>query len=378
MSKMKLVLLDTDAYFIEMVTSYVRSTDYSATFTVSAYTTKEAGFAFIERSGEPFILLAHDSFLPLPERVYDREHGCMLIVSDLQVVADIVEYPVVCKYQPLNQLMSIVVSHYNEFATHRTLKGNRSSQVISVYSAVGGSGKTMTAVHLARELVLAGRRVFYATLEELPGASWFEPFPAEEASHFSRMLYYGKTDAKLQTARVERYKRTHSVMGFDCFPGNGEAMELAEMSEADTETLVRSLQNTGGYDYIVLDLDSSLHPRVQCALKQSDHIVWLVADERIQWEKTKVRIRQTANGQSDSDWMKKLTVIVNKFSGTLSNDAHDLPAPIKGYLPYIPEWKSFARMDSVQARCAFSESLASLVWFRTLVEPPEVQQHAAG
>ncbi|MFE5317369.1 AAA family ATPase [Paenibacillus sp. NPDC056579] len=378
MPKMKLVLLDTDAYFIEMVTSYIRAADYSGTFTVSAFTTKEHGFAFIEHSNEPFILLVHESFMPLPERVYQREHGCMLIVSDLQVVADIVEYPIICKYQPLNQLMSVVISHYNEFTRSRILKGNRSSEVISIYSAAGGSGKTLTAMHLARELVLAGQRVFYITLEELPSASWIGSASNEESGHFSRMLFYGKSDRKLQSAKVERMKRKHSLLGFDYFPGNEEAAELAEMLESDTEALIGALQATGSYDYILLDLDSASHPRVRSALKLSDHIVWLVVDERVQWEKTRMRMRPAASGFSETERLGKVTLLVNKFHGSLSNNAHDLLVPIHGYLPYIPEWKTFSRMEGVLSRSAFSESLAALPWFQALTGEAEVQRHVVG
>ncbi|WP_028551726.1 AAA family ATPase [Paenibacillus sp. UNC451MF] len=368
MSKMKLVLLDADTYFIDRITAYTRTSDYASTFTVSAFTNREQGFSYIERSSENFILLVHESFIPLPELVFQRQHGCMLIVSDFPATGDIVEYPVVCKFQPLNQLLAHVISHYNEFTSSRMLKGDKTSQVVSVYSAVGGSGKTLTALHLARELALVGRNVFYINLEQLPSTLWIEQGESVEEHCFSRMLYYGKSDAKLQIAKVERYKRRHSVFGFDYFPGNGESLELAEMSEKDTESLVKAVLATGAYDCVLLDLDSSLFPRVKASLKVSDHVLWLVQDDSIQWEKCHTRMSQWMDCQMETDWRHKCAILVNKFNGTLHNSESQLPLPIAGYLPYIPEWKSFGRTEIVLKRSAFSESLASLNWFRSLVQ----------
>ncbi|WP_282935450.1 hypothetical protein [Paenibacillus sp. RC67] len=361
---MKLVLLDTDTYFIERITAFTRTSEYASTFIVSAFTNKEQGFAFIERTNENYILLVHESFLPLPDLVFQRQLGCLLIVSDSPASGDIVEYPVVCKYQPLNQLLAHIISHYNEFTSSRMLKGNKSSQVISIYSAVGGSGKTLTALHLARELVLVGRSVFYINLEQLPSTLWMESSEGEEPS-FSRMLYYGKTDPKLQIAKVERYKRRHSTLGFDYFPGNCEPLELAEMSDKDTESLVRAVLASGAYDCVLVDLDSSLYPRIEACLKLSDHVLLLLQDDCIQWEKCSKRLRQLVESHGEPNWKHKYKLLVNKFNGSLNNSESQLPLPISGYLPYIPEWKTFGRMDIVQKRGAFSESLAALSWFRT-------------
>ncbi|UQZ81628.1 CobQ/CobB/MinD/ParA nucleotide binding domain protein [Paenibacillus konkukensis] len=367
MSKMKLVLLDDDAYFIEMVTAYVRTSEYSAAFTVSAFTTREHGFAYIEQASEAFILLAHERFMPLPERVFEKRHGCLMIVTDLPAAADIVEYPVLCKYQPLNRLLSHVVSHYNEFTASRLLKGNRSAQVISVYSAAGGSGKTMTAMHLARELSLTGRKVFYLNMEELPTVAWIEREEEPDKSGFSRMLYYGKNDPKLQAAKVDQYKRKHGTMGFDYFPGNHEPLELAEMSSKDVEALVQSVLASGAYDFVLLDLDTSLHPRVVASLQLSHQVLWLTLDEYVHWNKMKGRLQQLYSMPWGPDWMHKVSLVVNKFSGTLSNESSGLPVAVSGYLPYIPEWKSYGRADAILVRGAFSESLAALPMFRSMV-----------
>jgi len=366
MSKMKLVVLDTDSYFIERITAYIRTSDFASTFTVSAFTNKEQGFAYIEQASEQYILLVHESFMPLPERVFQRQSGCMLILSDFPASGDIVEYPVLCKFQPLNQLLAHVISHYNEFTSSQMLKGDKETQVVSIYSAVGGSGKTLTALHLARELSLAGRRVFYLSLEQLPSSIWVESDTGgEEDSSFSRMLYYGKSDSKLQIAKVERYKKRHSIWGFDYFPGNCEPLELAEMSAKDTEMMVRAVLASGAYDCVLLDLDSTLFPRVEAALKISDHILWLIQDDCIQWDKCSVRMRQWMDRQEEPAWSHKCSLIVNKFNGALSSSERKLPLPISGYLPYIPEWKSYARLDIVHIRGTFSESLTSLDWFRS-------------
>ncbi|MFD0682433.1 MULTISPECIES: AAA family ATPase [unclassified Paenibacillus] len=364
MSKMKLVLLEQDSYFIDMISSYIRTSDYAETFTMSVFTTKEQGFSYIGRTQELYILLVNESFMPLPELVFRQQHGCLILLSNTRVQADIVEYPVLCKYQPLNQLLSHIVSHFNEFTTSRMLKGNRSSEVIAVYSAVGGSGKTLAAVHLARELTYKGMRVFYLNFEQLPSPSWLKGAGSESENCFSRMLYYGKTDPRVQSAKVERYKRKHHAMGFDFFPGVSDSAEMSEMTELDTESIIKAVLATGRYDCILLDLDSSLYPRTLASLKLSDSVLWLVIDDRIHLEKTMLQIRQFADKEvlSAKEVSQKLRLVFNKYSGSMKNEVAALEFPVLGYLPYIPEWKAIGTMDVLQARGVFSENLAALSW----------------
>jgi cellulose biosynthesis protein BcsQ len=367
MAKMRLVLLEQDHYFIDMLSSYIRTSEYAETFTMSVFTTKEQGFMFIKQTEEPYILLVHESFMPLPERVYQQQHGCLIILNDIAAQADIVEYPVLCKYQPLNQLLSHIVSHFNEYTSSRMLRGNRSADIIAVYSAVGGSGKTLAAVHLARELVYQGKRVFYVNLEQLPSLSWLEEGKGEEENGFSRMLYYGKSDSRLQAAKVERFKRKHRVMGFDYFPGASEPAEMSEMTEQDTESLIKSVLASGAYDCVLLDLDSSLHPRVTASLKICEQVLWLIIDDRIHLEKTRLQMRQLMElGVFPENGLNhKLRLVVNKYSGMMSSGTAALQLPVSGCLPYIPEWKAVGSMDVLQTRGAFSESLAALAWIHS-------------
>ncbi|PZE21818.1 AAA family ATPase [Paenibacillus xerothermodurans] len=374
MSKMQLVLLEQDAYFIDMFSTYVRSSEQAERFAMTVFTSKEQGFEFINRSRETYILLAHESFMPLPERAF--QHGCLIILSETPVSIDMLEYPVLCKFQPLNQLLSHVVSHFNEYTSSRMLTGNRKSEVIAVYSAVGGCGKTLTAAHLARELAYQGKRVFYLSFEQLPSAAWMEPSAAADENYFSRMLYYGKTDARVQTAKVELYKRRHGIMGFDYFPGVSEPTEMDEMTAEDTNSLIQAVLATGGYDTVMLDLESSLHPRVTTALRLSDHVLWLAVDDRIHLDKTRMRLKQMTAVSQDQEMIHKMQFIINKYSGSMSNAADSLPLPVSGFLPYIPEWKTFSSVESLQVRGEFSESLAAL--FRISVSAAEADNLVVG
>ncbi|NHN30717.1 AAA family ATPase [Paenibacillus agricola] len=362
MVKMKLVLLEEDHYFVDMCASYIRTSEHAETFMLAVFTNKEQGFAYVEQTKEPYILLVHEGFLPLPEQVFQQRSGCLIILSDTFTAADIVEYPVLCKYQPLNQLLSHMISHFNEYTSSSKLKGNRSAAVISVYSAVGGSGKTLTAVHLARELFHQGARVFYLNLEQLPSRSWIEGGSKPEETYFSRILYYGKADVQLQTAKVELYKRRHPLMGFDYFPGMVEPAEMEEMTAKDTESLIRSILATGVYDKVVIDLDSTVQPRTLAALRLSDQVMWLVVDDRVHLEKTDALMKQLKlrATQENEEWLRKITILVNKFNGVLLNNRDAFPAAISGFLPYVPEWKAYGSIEALQARGAFSESLSKL------------------
>ncbi|QGS68933.1 hypothetical protein CV093_12395 [Oceanobacillus sp. 143] len=54
----------------------------------------------------------------------------------------------------------------------------------------------------------------------------------------------------------------------DYFDIEINADELLEFNESDVKRLINGIVETGSYDYIVIDLDSSLHERNIAALKK--------------------------------------------------------------------------------------------------------------
>jgi cellulose biosynthesis protein BcsQ len=143
---------------------------------------------------------------------------------------------------------------------------------------------------------------------------------------------------------------------------------MEEMSGNAVETILQVLALQGDYDYIIIDLDHSLHERIIRALSMSHQIIWLVLDDLNNIHKSaavaqEFRVRFSG---SSSQWMEKVHYVLNKFTGKISNDFLIKGIQISGQLPYVPQWKSVYRAEQLMSENAFHGHL--LQWFYSVKE----------
>ncbi|CAG7648190.1 hypothetical protein ACFQI7_12970 [Paenibacillus allorhizosphaerae] len=361
-AKMTLLLLDSDAYFGDMLSAYIRSSDYAARFTIRCFRSFEQGIRFVVETKEPFILLIHESWLPLPDEVYRIKLGCTVIISNQQASQGLLEYPVLCKYQPLDQLLSAVIAHYNEYSVSDPLRGMKGTKVVAVYSTTGGAGKTLTAVHLAQQLTLQGERAGCLSLEMLPSRAWYPSEGAASSEAFSSLLYYAKTNPQQIAGRLEKWKLKHPSFKFDYIPPTANAAEWREMDGADAKAMIGGIAAAGMYDVLVVDLDSFPNEVTQGVLTLADRVIWLLLDDYVYLQKTEEMLeRWKRDIPALPDALNNKRIFVqNKRTGDPLNDFNCLGLTVDGILPYVPEWKAFTRVEHMY-NSAFAQAAAELL-----------------
>ncbi|UJF35956.1 nucleotide-binding protein [Paenibacillus hexagrammi] len=256
--------------------------------------------------------------------------------------------PFLYRYQGLQQLLTRLLAFYGEKQrTHTSMRMNKRTEVYSVYSSVGGSGKTVTAIHLARQLAYRGHRVFYVSLESVSSAS---AMLQGAASKFSQLLYYAKSTPELLIPRIELLKSRDPRLGFDYLTPHDQIREMQEMKGEDVRILVEALLTSEQYDYLILDLESSLHPRIVKALELSDEVFWIVLDDLPHLFKTRAFQQQIGA-------LRQVHFVLNKFTGKYMNDLASLEDEVAGKLPYIPDWKAVYESEQVWQSALFSEQV---------------------
>jgi MinD-like ATPase involved in chromosome partitioning or flagellar assembly len=357
---MLLVILDSDTAFIDMLSSYIRTTELAERFTVKSFTSREQGVAFLERTRENCILLIHQSFFPLPKEVFRHPIGCTLLLSDTIADSDGLEYPVLFKFQPLNQLMTQVIGHYND-ASYAPLRGKNRTEVLAIYSATGGTGKTVLSLNMAKQAALAGQNVFYFNLEMFNSASLILHSSGKEA--FAQLLYYAKTNPKQLSAKIGQLASYHHELAFHFLDPLTNMKEFNEMSADDVKTIIDALVSVGIYHRIIVDLESSLHPRIIAALEKCDRLYWLVLDDPQQIYKTLSMVKQLCclDGINGTDILNKSGMILNKHTEQWLNPLNHLGLRRAGVLPYIPQWKSYGHMEQLLRSVPFQEQVMKLL-----------------
>ncbi|MCL6458221.1 MAG: AAA family ATPase, partial [Gorillibacterium sp.] len=265
-------------------------------------------------------------------------------------------------FQPLDQFSAKLI----EFCMDRipATQSEQPSQgnVISVYSAAGGTGKTMTAWNLARSLAFYGHKVFLLDLQTVQTPSPFScSQDGEEGGRSARLLYYLKSKPLGLSARISALKSVDPLSKLDFMEPIEQAGEVESLTLEHVLVLIHSLVSMG-YDFVVIDLDSSFNERIKATISISNLVLWLVTDDINCLMKTQKAIQQlTRPNMVGSKDAAQTLFVLNRFTGGLNNDLAAFNIEPAVYLPYVPSWKSVASASRLLDETVIQEALAGLI-----------------
>lgn len=339
MSRIQFVIADSNIEYIERFKLYIRESEYANRLLLKSFSQEETLEQFLDENPSVQIIFAEEKFLS--ERVKRYPIDLILLIGEKN--SESASFRSLSKYQPLNQLISQILSIYAEHRKNEWTgpNGDKNTTIISVYSAAGGTGKTVTAVNLAKQIASKGAKVFYLNLEILSSTKMF--FPHTDSNDISKILYYIKSSPKQLIAKIENLKKYDPYSKVEYFDPALNLQDMSEISSEDIMVLLNALVQLRIYDYIIIDLDSSTHQRITEALKNSDVILWLLLDDIQSLHKTKWLIdfyRQLFQEKFDS-FYRCIHFVLNRHLGEpLKNNPNEYGIEISYFLPYIPEWKA--------------------------------------
>lgn len=354
-------LLDQDTVYMDRVADYLRASDFNRKFTLKQFTNRADLEAYLCGSNRVDILAVDQQMLlsiPAGDRGKLAASAALCLQFGEEKNAESEGIPFLLKYQPLNQLLSQVESLSAEKGLRecKVFSTEKKGRIVAVYSAVGGCGKTTISGNLASQLSLHGYKVFYLNLEWLCSASFFPPGPDPES--FGRLLYYLNFDQEFAYRKLPALKTIDPVTKVEYLNPLTQLEEIEEMSFDQASFLVKALAESGDYDFIIADLDASLHERIAGVISQSDILLWILQDDVNVLKKTAALW---------SEWVRRSgaqnlhfpdpSFWINKYTGSLANDlsAHGIE-PIST-LPYIPHWKMVSSADHLIKEPVFQQHI---------------------
>ncbi|TQR44191.1 ParA family protein [Paenibacillus popilliae] len=361
MEKLSLVIGSSEQDYLEMLISYVRQSEFVSSISIKAFSNKEHLISYLNKPSLTHITLVEPDFID--EAEIRESWGMLIFLTNSQFSKQSEAYPSVFKYQPIHLLISTVKTLYLE--QHEVIAeqsvGNGNAKVISFYSMVGGTGKTTAALNLSRELSLAGMKVMYINLEDISSLPvWFNTKPGHG---FAEILYYVKSNKKQVIAKVNQHKKTDIDSGLVYIEPITNHSEIEDITREDVISLIEVIVQSMDYDYVVLDCETSFHERIMGALECSHHILCFVLDDIQCIYKTEIGLSymEASDPNKYSHIFSKMHFILNKYTGTVSNEINFTDLGIEGYLPYVPKWKNVKSGEALLASQEFNTEVLRLI-----------------
>lgn len=338
MKKIRIVVGDSNSNYLESLAAFFRRSEHKSRFIVTYFSQKEKMEAFLRDSETTDILLLSTDFHT--QGSYIQQEASIILLEDDNIKAKKENgTQSVYRYQRLDQLVSQVLSFYYERnqSAGKLLARSKQTKVLSVFSPAGGSGKSVLAANLCKQLALNDNKTFYLNLELMNTTSLY--FTSSEDNPSLQIFYYVKSESPQLLSKIEALKKYDPYSMVDYFDVAVSADEMLDIKEEDVIRLVNGIVETGSYDYVVVDLDSSLHERNLAAIKEADQIIWPISNDHQSLLKTKAFFEEEAKLAGKENIIRdKTTILINKFNGNLSGEPESYGITIDGYLPFVESW----------------------------------------
>lgn len=219
----------------------------------------------------------YDVFLFSPDLFVLDEQLFMEIKADLKVllcdendsVKDIFSnMKRIEKYQRISQIYKDLLNLYSEVCGRDTAFGDAATEIIAVYSPVGGAGKTTVALVLAMKYAKSSKRTFYINMEDMASEDCFLPQGGKKGlSDLMRFIYSdANIGMKIQGMLKSKYDNLFYIDHFS------SPNDLYDMNVEDVQELLHAVQKSGLFDVVIVDMGTSLDKKSLTIFELSGHV----------------------------------------------------------------------------------------------------------
>ncbi len=267
MKQIRIAVADEDTYSLRQLTNYlVKNTQ---AFEVYSFAKKESFVRFLQEEQMDILLLTEE----MRSEATDAAQAVVKCLLCEEKNDDVTGYEVIRKYQKTAALVGDIMLLYSKQSGKADVlaRGERKTQLIGVYSPVGGSGKTAIALLLAQQLVRDRKKVFYQNWE---GIDSTQGVLAPEAQVcLSDLLVSIRAGEHGVGVAVLSKMCTPVHSGFSYINPRESSLELSEVSLTEQTALIREIVQLGQFDYVLLDFDSEMNESKLALLALCDRIV---------------------------------------------------------------------------------------------------------
>lgn len=328
--KIKLAILEKDHNYLSRFVSAFE-TKYFDKFEIYSFTDQKVAVDTLE-SAKIDVLIANDffemDFSKLPKRC-----GFAYLVdsSDVDTVNN---QRAICKFQRADLIYKQILSIYAENAGSISgLKfGDDSAKIIAFEPISGGCGSSCVAAACALHFAAKGAKVLYLNLERFGSADSY--FSGEGQFDMSDVIFALKSKKANLPLKLESCVKK-DPRGVCFYSQSKIALDMMELTSEDILSLISEIRLSGGYNFIILDMDFSVDKEILKILKQAHAVVWVGDGSDVSNSKLfrTFNALTTMEQKEESPLTSRLVLIYNKFSNKTSKTLNEIGIKNVGGIP---------------------------------------------
>lgn len=325
--KIKTAFLDKDLEYLHRITVYFQQ-NYSEKVEVYAFSEEKSFEEFIKNNSCHVILCDTAFSIPKEDNLSDAVLVYFVDASTSDVYQ---EKKVIAKYQKVSQiykeLLNIAAENMNSVVFQN---GGNATQMVVFTAPQGGSGASTIANAYALQKVKENKKVFYLNLEKISNTSLY--FKGEGTLTLSDVLFDIKSKKNNVMIKMESAIRVDQS-GVEFFKECKNPNDRLEVSMEDLEILLRNIYNIKEYDFIVVDIETTLDQEFQTVITKYANEIILISDGTEGSNQKLVKlteILQVWEQQFNNDIIGRSKIIYNRFSSSNGMQIKGLPIETVG------------------------------------------------
>lgn len=332
MSKPTIILADTDANYISSLElKFIGTLDERINLEIITDRKYFNEYFSIPRTAE--ILAVSDELYSEELHKHNISNICVLIEKPESGDTEDLEVKSVYKYSSLKEIYNEIIG----MSSNPDLRGNATNtdtQVIMVYSPIGGAGKTSVAIGLSTCLA-ANKRVLYVDAEEM---NTFSCLLAGDDFISANCYSEFRADNSRMYLNVKPQIRTERFSYLPPFKGS---LSSTGISMSAIIKFIEFAKASKDYDYIVVDADSTYSDEKAELMSLANKVFMIVMQDKVSAHKMNVLLHNA--NCTDAE---KYIFICNRYIADAPN--YIVSTGKKKYIvsEFIAESEGFSELDA--------------------------------
>lgn len=355
-----LIIADNDEIFVKILEEYIFR-NHGDEFEIRTYTSKEYLEKFFSTPRKVDILLLNPKFefkgmkeqyinnivfISNDEESYNLEYDSIFRFGELNVICD--------------KLKNINIKNDDEVELKASKFISEKSKVTTVYSPIGGVGKSTIAVSIAVDLSLKGNSVLYLNLENMSSINaYFKPRKTtSNLSHIIEQLSFGGSQLN-QYINESIIKDGETNVNYINPADNIFAIE--QVTSDDIKYLINTLKELKRFNHIIIDTSSTYDTVKKAIIDASDKIIMPLEQNII----GKQKVINFLNCIDETE-LHNFVPVINKYREEIENNIKDITITnnsfhIQGIINYYePLLESDSYIKIFNRHNPFTASIKSL------------------